>query len=386
MSDESRLIEKLKSKKVAVVHDWMFVRRGGERVLEQILELAPGADLYCLFGKPGEVLRLKSQHRMFTSFLAKFPFVERLYKVLLPLFPVAIESFDLSGYDLVISSSSCVAKGIIPAPHAKHVCYVHSPMRYAWDQEHRYFPKMPSFSKPLEILRRIFLSRLRCWDVSSAARCDAFIANSKFVAQRIGRYYRRKADVVYPPVELERFPSKVLPSISQKVLLFGAWVPYKKMGEALEALLKEGISVIAAGQGPLLKEAAKKFSDFPNAEFFIEPSDAEVVKIFQQSKILLFPAIEDFGIVPLEAMASGKWVVAPHEGGTGETVVHGKTGLHFQEGHIPSMLNAVKQALNKELCAEEFQEIRRHVEGFAPQRFRNELAEVILRVLEEDCS
>lgn len=370
--------------RVAVVHDWIFERRGGEKVLERILNLFPQAHLYYLFGQPEKVLKLKHAPLFFPSFLNKVPFIAKIYKHLLPLLPVAIESFDLTSYELIISTSSCVAKGIIPSPLAKHVSYIHSPMRYAWDQEHRYFKKSPSFLRPFELLRRILLNRMRIWDVTSSIRIDKLIANSEFVARRCQLYYGKNAEVIYPPVEINLFEKIFLnlkkesrqkanskeaetKPLAQKVLLFGAWVPYKKMYDTLRLLVENNIQVIAAGHGEEIQKAFQKFEG--KVDFFLSPTDAQIPSIFAKAKVLLFPAVEDFGIVPLEATASGLWVVAPNTGGTKETVLNKVTGFTFQEGNNRAMLNAVKQALQTEIFEEDLDNMASHVARFSPETF-----------------
>ncbi|NBO39528.1 glycosyltransferase family 4 protein [bacterium] len=380
MSSVAQLAERTRQMKVAVIHDWVFVRRGGERVLEQILNLFPQADLYCVLGEPEKVLKPLHSHKITTSFLNKLPGIKSIYKMLLPLLPVAAESFDLSAYDLVVSSSSCVAKGIIPAPHARHACYLHSPMRYAWDQEHNYFPKPPSFKSPLEIIRRMMLKTLRMWDVAASARVDMFVANSHFVARRCELYYRRPAVVVHPSVDLSRFQNHSGTPRQPRILLFGAWVPYKKMLQALELCVEWGLPVTAAGQGADIEKAASRYSNHPLVRIEIEPSEPQVAALYASHKVLLFPALEDFGIVPLEAMASGCWVVAPKQGGTGETVVDGKTGTLFQLGDANSMHQALKKALAIDVPE---RELSAHANTFTHHHFAESLADHLLTLLEK---
>jgi glycosyltransferase involved in cell wall biosynthesis len=387
MNALEELHQETRTLRVAVIHDWMFVRRGGEKVLEAILDLFPQADLFHLFGNP-EVLKTRETHRATPSFLASVPGIERIYKMMLPLLPVAIESFNLQNYDLVLSSSSCVAKGVIPHPGALHVSYLHSPMRYAWDQEHQYFPKPPRLGAPVELLRRIWLSRLRQWDVTSAQRCDVMIANSRFVARRIALYYGRKATVVHPPVDVSRFstgaptPKPVEPP-ARKVLLFGAWVPYKSMRWALDLLVANKIPVIAAGQGRELEEAARRYADAKGVEFVVNPGDAQVRELYAGAHALLFPAIEDFGIVPLEATASGMFVVAPNVGGTAETVLDGVTGRHFESGNGEAMIQALREVLARQKTVETVATLRTHAEKFSYDRFREAYATTVLEALRQ---
>lgn len=380
MSSVSQLKQYSRNLRVAVVHDWVFVRRGGERVLEQILNLFPNADLYCLLGKPEQILKTQNKHKVTTSFLNRLPGVEKYYKVLLPYFPIAAESFNLNDYDLVISSSSCAAKGVIPPPKAKHVCYIHSPMRYAWDQEHNYFSTPVSLFSPKEIVRRRLLSNLRMWDVTSTARTDLLVANSHFVARRCELYYRRTAQVVHPSVELDRFLSSPPKAREDRILLFGAWVPYKKMYEAVETCVHLGIPVTAAGQGTDLDRVAQYFSKNTLVRIEKNPTDEQVAHFYASHKALLFPALEDFGIVPLEAMASGCWVVAPQQGGTGETVINGKTGSLFELGDKSSLEAALRKALERDVDTEQ---LRNHARSYSHEHFAEDFADRILTLLEK---
>jgi len=384
MSFAAELRQRLSPLRVAVVHDWFFARRGGERVLEHILSFAPHADAYLLFGKP-EVLKTESQYRFTQSFFAKLPWIERYYKLLLPYLPMAIESFDLTGYDVILSSSHCVAKGVIPNPNAVHVSYIHSPMRYVWDMEHQYFPKPPGWLRPQEILRRRMLSRLRQWDVTSSQRVHRMIANSGFVARRCKLYYGRDAAVVNPPVELERFTTLPRPGVNAPptALLFGAWVPYKEMRDTLNRLLAAGVRCIAAGQGRDLAAAAREHAANPLAEFVIKPTDAQVQEIYGRSHVLVFPGVEDFGIVPLEAQAAGLWVVAPNRGGTLETVRDGETGTLFPAGDAAALVTATQAALAAPRDESLTERLRTHARGFSPAHFRDNYARNVLEAMDE---
>lgn len=335
----------LSSKKIAVVHDWMFVRRGGEKVLENILDVFPTADVFYLFGRPQTVLQNADRHQFFSSFLANIPFIEKIYKWLLPILPIAAESFDLTGYDVVISSSSCVAKGVVCAPHATHVSYIHSPMRYIWDQEHFYFPKRVSLFRPLELFRRVSLNHMRVWDVTATARVRTLVANSRFVAKRCETYYHRSAVVLHPPVELERFAgSKRKPQ--QTVLLFGAWVPYKRFYEAAAKLIENGVRVVAAGTGHDFDRLKRHPKAASLVQFFESPNDLQVLSLFESAGVFLHPAVEDFGITQVEALASGVCCVAPRRGGSVDILAHGETGFLFEPGNFDDMLLKIKQALS----------------------------------------
>jgi glycosyltransferase involved in cell wall biosynthesis len=319
------------------------------------------------------------------SFLQNVPGVEKFYKWLLPLLPVAVESFDLTQYDFVLSSSHCVAKGGVIAPHAKHVCYLHSPMRYAWDQEHAYFNVPPMLSKPWEILRRMLLSRLRIWDQSTNHRIDAFVANSEFVASRVQRYYGRKSQVVYPSVELHRFlaisgseDQCSRRNKSKSILFLSAWVPYKKLSEAFEVLAAEGHNIIAAGSGSELKRMRQKWQHKgPNLKFVESPTDEDVVSLFAQCHTFVFPALEDFGIVVVEALAAGLKVVVPNKGGAAEIVARVGAGKLFSFGSEESLKSAVRNSLAEKITPEEIASQRTHLNQFTKTKFQSEMLSIL---------
>ena len=247
---------------VALVHDWLTGQRGGERVLEVFCEIFPEAPIYTLFHFPGSQVRSIEEKRIITSFLQKLPLLEKKYRFYLPLYPLAAELFDLQDYDLVISSSHCVAKGIIPNPEALHISYIHSPIRYAWNQYSAYFSsdRLGVFSK---FLIPPVIHRLRVWDAVSSGRVDFFIANSFNVARRIKKYYRRTSDVIYPPVNTEFFtPGK---KTGDYFLIVSALVPYKRLDVAVHVFNRTGKPLKIVGQGPDYKKLKKKASK--NIEF-----------------------------------------------------------------------------------------------------------------------
>ena len=240
--------------RVALVHDWLTGMRGGEKVLEAIASLFPQAPIYTLFHFPGSVSQALERHPIHTSFLQRAPGLRGRYRSYLPLFPMAIEELDLTGYDLVISSSHCVAKGVIPSPDAFHLCYCHTPMRYAWDQEHAYFPRRHGATARL---RSLALTGLRAWDAASAARVNQFVANSSFVARRIRSYYGRDAEVLHPPVDVEYFTpgsareTRKTPQTQENYcLMVSALAPYKRVDLAIAACDRLGIELRIVGDGP----------------------------------------------------------------------------------------------------------------------------------------
>jgi glycosyltransferase involved in cell wall biosynthesis len=316
----------MNSPKVALVHDWLTGRRGGEKVLEVFAEIYPDAPIYTLFHFPGSQIPDIEQKQIVSSFIQKLPFLNKKYRFYLPLFPMAVELFDLQEYDFIISSSHCVAKGAIPRPDALHVCYVHSPMRYAWNQYSSYFsPEMLGFFS-----RRIIppiIHRLRIWDESSSHRVDHFISNAKAVADRIFKYYRRPAEIIYPPVDTEFFePGEVE---EDYFLIVSALVPYKRIEVAIETFNRTGQHLKIVGQGPDYKKIKKHAKS--NIEFLGSISSEDLLQTYQKSRALVMPGEEDFGINSLESQACGVPVVAYGRGGAKETVRPGETGLLYGE-------------------------------------------------------
>ena len=299
---------------MALVHDWLTGMRGGEKCLEVFCELFPDADLLTLLHVPGSVSPTIERHRIVTSLVQQLPGSFRWYRYYLPLMPTAIETLDLSPYDVVLSSSHCVAKGAITRPDALHVAYIHAPMRYVWDLWPQYFP-------PQRWLRRtlvpLILNYLRMWDVTSAHRVDHFVANSHFVASRLAKYYRRGATVIYPPVDTTFFtPGE---ATDDYYLMVTALVPYKGVELALQAFnrLRRPLKII--GSGPLAGQL--KAMAGAQVEFLGWRSDEELRHYYAACRALIFPALEDFGIVPLEAQAAGRPVIALGQGGALETVL-----------------------------------------------------------------
>ena len=310
--------------RVALVHDWLTGMRGGERVLERIARYFPGADLHTLVWSRGSVSAELERHRIRTSFLDRLPASDSHYRWFLPLFPRAIESFDLSGYDAVVSTSHAVAKGAIARPGVPHVSFVHTPMRYVWDLEPQYFPP-GQFPWPLSAYVRGVCAQLRRWDRRTADRPTTLVANSRHVAERIRRCWNREASVVHPPVDVERFQ----PGAARRdyYLLAGAFAPYKRLDLALQAFARLQRPLVVVGGG---QEEARLHGLAPRGtEFRGNVSDRELAHILAGARALIFPGEEDFGIMPLEAMASGTPVIAFGRGGAVETVGRGASAEAF---------------------------------------------------------
>jgi glycosyltransferase involved in cell wall biosynthesis len=304
--------------RVALVHDWLTGMRGGERVLERVARFFPGADLHTLVWKRGAVSAEIERHPIRTSFLDKLPAADTYYRWLLPLFPRAIESLDLSGYDAVVSVSHAVAKGVLTRPGVPHVSIVLTPMRYVWDLEDQYFPR-ERFAWPLSAYVRAVCARLRRWDRDTATRPTQLVAISQYVAERIHRNWGRDSTVVFPHVDVERFT----PATGERsyYLLAGAFAPYKRLDLALEAFARLQRPLVVVGGG---QEEARLHALAPRGtEFRGGVSDAELARIIAGARALIFPGEEDFGIMPLEAMASGTPVIAFGRGGAVETVGRG---------------------------------------------------------------
>jgi glycosyltransferase involved in cell wall biosynthesis len=359
---------------VALIHYWLVGMRGGEKVMEVFSDLYPDADIFTLVCDRNAISEKLRRHRITTSFLQKIGGV-RHYQKMLPLMPYALESFDLSGYDLVISSEAGPAKGIIPGPQATHICYCHSPMRYIWDL----YPQYRAAAGPMtRALMSLTAPSLRQWDVSTSHRVDHFIANSNYVARRIERYYHRKAHVVSPPVNLSRFAAVDGPGTYY--LCAGQITPYKRIELAVEACtrLGERLVVIGAGAGTALKRSAG-----PTVEFLGAVDDAAMTRHFARCKALLYPGVEDFGIVPLEVMASGRPVIAFASGGALETVIEGRTGLFFHRQTADALMDAIRR-FDRIAPVFRTEVLQSHARSFDVEVCRTRLATLIDSLLSDE--
>lgn len=344
--------------------------RGGEKVLEAILELFPGAELFTLFHFPGSVSELIESHTIHVSRLQKLAAWKDDYRVLLPLFPAAVGEWDLGAFDLVISSSHCVARGVDPA--APHISYCHTPMRYVWDRFDDYFPP----SRPVRRLAASVLAGyLRQWDVSTASRVDAFVANSRFVRHRIHNCYGREAEVIYPFVDDAFFKDPLVEERESYHVVVSALVPYKRVDLAVDAALHSGARLIVVGSGPLAVDLAARGGG--NVEFRGWVAREELVHILQRARSLIFPGVEDFGISALEAMALGTPVVALGQGGVTESVIDGTTGILFPDQNARSIAAAIGIA---ESTQWDRSAIRARAAEFSRDRFLREFRELVERV------
>lgn len=357
-------------KKIAIVHDWLTGMRGGEMCLEIICNLFPNATIFTLLHNEGSVSKTIESHPIVTSFIQTLPFKKNGYRNYLPLFPIAIEQLNLKDYDLIISTSHAVAKGVIPNAKALHISYIHTPMRYVWDLYEQYFGK-----DKLNFLTRLIIppiaTYLRNWDVVSSNRVDYFIANSENVRRRIVRHYRRDADVIYPPVSTSKF------LLGQKTenyyLIVSAFVPYKRVDLAIRVLNHRKERLVIIGNGP--EEKYLRSIAGPTIEFKKALSHDELISYYQNCQALLFPGEEDFGIVPLEAQSAGKPVIAFAKGGALETVVDGITGLFFKEQSVESFDEAMTRFKNLTF---DHDVIRNHALQFDALVYEEKLSKYIL--------
>lgn len=348
-------------KRVAIIHYWLVTMRGGERVLERLLELFPQADIFTHVYDPAAMSATIRARTVRTSFIQKLPGAKKHYQSYLPLMPMALEQLDLRGYDLVISSESGPAKGVIPAPDALHLCYVHSPMRYLWDHYHNYREEAGWLKRAV---MPMLCHGLRQWDTSSAARIDRVLANSSFIRERVAKAWRREAEVVHPPVD----PALFTPSseIEPGYLWVGQLVPYKRADLAIDAFNALGLPLTVVGDGPqaamLRKRAGPTIRMIPRLSF------DELRRAYARCRALVFTAEEDFGIVPVEVMASGRPVVAYGRGGALDSVVEGRTGLFFGEQTTDALIAAIQQ-LERWLPQFDPAEAAARARDFAPERF-----------------
>lgn len=360
--------------KVAIIHYWFVTWRGGEKVIEQLLRLYPEADVFTHVATP-EIERTKlAGHRVQRTFVSKLPGAQKRYQKYLPLMPVALEQLDLTGYDLVISSESGPAKNVITHPDALHICYCHSPMRYVWDMYPLYLADAGWLTR---LLMRPLMHYMRLTDSVSASRVDHFIANSKFIARRIDKCYRRQAEVIPPPVEVDDFEARA--EKQDYYLLLGQLTAYKKADLVMDAFLRSGKRLVIIGEGEQL--AAMRARATERVVVLGRQPFSALKEHLANAKALVFPGVEDFGIVPLEAMASGTPVIAYAKGGALETVIESDdpsaaTGLFFHEQSIDAINEAVArfESLSEPISAEA---CRARAEQFAPDRFREELSSFI---------
>lgn len=366
--------------KVAVVHDWLVGYFGAERVLEQILNIFPQADIFTLVDfLPDKRRAFLKGKKTRTSFIQKMPFASCKYRSYLPLMPLAIEQFDLTAYDLVISSNYAVAKGVITGPDQLHICYCHSPIRYAWDLMHQYLDETGLTRGIKSWLARIILHRMRIWDFRTSAGVDEFISNSHYIARRITKIYRRNSTVIFPPVDIDKFT--VSGDKEDYYLTASRLVPYKRIGVIVDAFRNlPDKKLLVIGDGPEYKKI--KAMAGPNVKMLGYQDTESLHRYMQRAKAFVFAACEDFGIAPVEAQACGIPVIAYGRGGALETVIDGKTGMFFEEQSPEAIADAIT---GFEQSRDQFDPmvIRANAQRFSIDRFKTEISKLVLQKIQE---
>jgi len=355
--------------RIALIHDYLNQWGGAEKVLQAFCEIWPNAPIFTLIYDEKSTRRVFKDRKIYTSFLQKIPFLKNNHRLFLMLMPQAIESFDLSGFDVVLSDSASYAKGVITSPETLHISYCHTPLRYVWDDGQRYVDEFcfPSFIKRFS---SPFRSLIRIWDKEASSRVDEFIANSIFVKKRIKKYYGRDSEVIYPPLNSENF---FISNPQNYFLMVGRLLPYKRFDLAIEVFNKLGLPLKIVGDGPDKKRLKKLAKE--NIEFVGEiASDADLAKYYNQALAFVFPQEEDFGIVALEAMASGRPIIALKKGGALETVIEGKTGLFFNEQSVSSLEEALKKFDATKFNPET---IRQHALEFDKEKFKEKIKKLV---------
>jgi glycosyltransferase involved in cell wall biosynthesis len=365
--------------KYALIHDWLTTLAGAEKVLEALYEIFP-SPIYTLV-KDENALKnsIFERTEIHTSFIQRLPFAKRKYRNYLPFFPLAVEQFDLSEYDVIISSSHAVAKGVLTTSNQLHICYCHTPIRYVWDLYHRYLNEA-GLSKGIKgVIAKLILHYIRIWDSTTASRVDCFIANSKYIAKRIKKVYGRESVVIYPPVDVDKF--EVCTQKENFYLTASRMVPYKRIDLIVEAFSKmPDKRLVVIGNGPDSGKVKRKAGK--NVEL-LGYQPFEVLKYYmRRAKAFIFAAEEDFGIVPVEAQACGTPVIAYGKGGVLETVVEGKTGMFFGEQTVESVVEAIENFEQREDVFDPL-EIRKHAEKFSKDRFKKEFRKFVDKKVEE---
>ena len=349
--------------RTAVVHDWLNGMRGGEKVLEAILEVVPEPTIFTLFHVPGAVSPAIEKHPIRASALNRLPFSRLHYRNYLPFFPAAVEAFDLSGFDLVVSSSHCVAKGAIAPAGVPHLCYCHTPVRYAWDQLDAYFPS----GTPLRAVQRAMMGRLRAWDLATAGRPRRYLANSSAVAGRIRRHYGRDAEGCPPPVDVDFFTGSDAVPREDFLLAVGALVPYKRFDIAIRAAERAGRPLVLVGKGP--ERERLEAVAVASVQILVDRTPEELRDLYRRCAFFLQPGEEDFGIAAVEAMACGAPVVALAKGGVLDIVTDGETGVLVGDEGPEALAEGVRRAA---AASFDYTRLREGAERFRRARFVEE--------------
>ena len=372
--------------RVAVIHYWLTGMRGGEKVVEALCRIFPQADIYTHVVRPEALSETITSHPIHTTFIQKLPGSVRHYQKYLPLMPLALEQLDLRGYDLVISSESGPAKGVITRADTPHICYCHSPMRYLWDFYQDYLESAGAVTR---LLMRPMFHRLRLWDYASAQRVDHVIANSRTVARRVKRWWGKEAAVIHPPVDISRFSSPHMaglqnvpgtPEPGSYYLCLSELVSYKRVELAVEACTRTGRRLVVAGDGPERKRLESIAG--PTVSFVGRVDNEALPALYAGCKAFLFPGEEDFGITPLEAMAAGRPVIAYGRGGVLDSVADGETGIFFERQTADTLTEALDayEASTEQTWVHD--KLKRQAESFSEEIFRKKMIAFIADVLE----
>ena len=354
--------------RVALIHDWLTGLRGGEKVLDAICEVFPSADLFTLVHVPGTTSATIERRRIVSSPVQWLPGAARRYREYLPLFPFAIEQFDLDGYDLVISTSHCAAKSVVVPGRARHLCYCHTPMRYAWDQFNAYFGPERVGALRHRLLRPI-LAGLARWDRDTAGRVHRYLANSQYVARKIAAYYNRESTIVHPPVDTVFYSPDASP-VRPRFLVVSALVPYKRVDLAMTAARQAGLALTVVGDGPERAHLEELASE--SVELLGRQSDEAIRELYRTSLATVLPGEEDFGIVPVEAQACGRPVVALGRGGALDSVIPGVTGVLVPDPTVDALAAGLREAASRHWDSTV---IRAHAEQFSRDRFKHGVAQ-----------
>lgn len=357
--------------KVALIHDHLAQDGGAEKVLKVFADLYPDAPIYTLLYEKKNVLKNFHGRKIETSIIQKLPGGVKHYQWYMPFMPMAVEFFDLRQYDLVISDASAFAKGVITSPDTLHICYCHTPTRYLWDYTHQYINEL-KYNKYLKKIISLVLNYIRLWDRQAADRVDKFIANSKTVQQRIKKYYRRDSTIVYPPVELDKF--FISDHLEGYFLIGGRLAPYKRVDLVIEACNKLNKRLKVFGDGVDLNRLKEIAGDNENIEFLGRVDDKIKAELYSKCQAFINPQEEDFGITVIEAMASGRPVIAYRKGGAAETVKEGITGEFFNKQTAEDLIGALK---NFNSYKYDPKIIREHAEKFSTERFKSEIKQFI---------
>jgi len=351
--------------KIAIIHDWLTNMGGSENIIEILNEMFPEAPIYTIVYNRKKMPKNFKNMNIITSALQKIPFSTLIYQNLLAFMPWAVEQFDLSDFDLVISSSTCCSKGIITKADTLHICYCNTPMRYAWDFYHDYIKnKNPLF----KFFISIEMKKIRIWDRLAADRVDFFIANSKNVQKRIVKAYRRESEIIFPPVNSDFYTP--LGDVKDYFLVVSRLVPYKRIDIAIKAFEVLGLKLIVAGTGSEYKKYIKHRSD--HIEFLGKQSNDELLELYRGARALIFPGEEDFGITPLEAQSCGRPVIAFKRGGVLETVIEERTGIFFNVQTPESLIGGINKFLKVEKDFD-VKYIRQHAEEFSIKIFKDKI-------------